>query len=89
MNVRDNSEESRFELEKDGAVAIAAYELEGEVISFTHTVVPVEIEGQGIGSALIGGALEAARARDLKVIPICGFVRAYIDRHPETQDLLA
>jgi hypothetical protein len=89
MEVRDNQAESRFELEQDGAVAVAAYDLDGEVISFTHTVVPVEIEGQGIGSALIGGALEAARARGLKVIPICGFVRAYIDRHPETQDLLA
>ncbi len=89
MDVRDNAAESRFELEMDGAVAIAAYNLEGETITFTHTVVPVEIEGQGVGSKLIGGALEAARERGLQVVPVCGFVRAYIDKHPEMQDLLA
>ena len=88
--VKDNRQESRFELEAGGATAIAAYRLsEGGRIVFTHTEVPQALEGQGIGSALIRGALEHVRAEGLKVVPACSFVRGWIERHPEAQDLLA
>jgi predicted GNAT family acetyltransferase len=55
---------------------------------FTHTEVPPEYEGKGIGSALIRAGLKAARERGLKVIPICPFFAAYMQRHEEEQDLL-
>jgi len=50
--------------------------------------VPSAHEGKGIGTMLIRAGLEAARARGLKVIPICPFFARYIQRHPEAQDLL-
>ncbi len=87
--VRDNRAEQEFELSVDGAKAVAAYQLEGERIVFTHTVVPPEIEGRGVGSKLVRGALDQVRDRGLKVIAQCSFVRAWIDRHPEYRDLLA
>ncbi len=87
--VRDNQAEQRYELDVPGGVAIAAYERRGEAIAFTHTEVPAGAEGQGGASRLIRGALADVRARDLKVVPLCSFVAAYIDRHPEDQDLLA
>ncbi|MEH3045805.1 GNAT family N-acetyltransferase [Sphingomonas adhaesiva] len=87
--MRDNRSEQEFVLEVSGHRAVAAYQLEGERIVFTHTVVPPEIEGRGVGSRLIRGALDAASDRGLKVVPQCPFVRAYIDKHPETRDLLA
>jgi predicted GNAT family acetyltransferase len=37
---------------------------------------------------LVSFALDDARNRDLKVVPMCSFVRGYIERHPEYQDLL-
>jgi hypothetical protein len=37
----------------------------------------------------VRGALEDARQRGLKVVPLCSFVRGYIERHPEMQDLVA
>ena len=86
--VRDNKGESRFELEEEGALAFASYDLSGDTISFTHTIVPEEVEGRGVGSRLIKGALDDARERGLKVVPICSFVRTYIERHPEMQDLV-
>ena len=90
MEVTDNREESRFELEAEGGTAIAAYRRseDGRIV-FTHTEVPPELEGQGIGSALIRGALEQVRAEGLKVVPACSFVRGWIERHKEAQDLLA
>ena len=87
--VLDNAAEHRFELVEDGGTAIAAYRLEGGVITFTHTVVPPELEGRGIGGALVSAALENARARGLKVAAACSFVAGYIDRHPAYRDLLA
>ena len=87
--VVDNQAAERFELQTDVTVAIAAYQREPGRIIFTHTEVPAELEGRGIGSALIAGALDQVRSERLKVVPACAFVRAYIERHPEEQDLLA
>ena len=87
MDVTDNQAEHRFELATDAGPAIAAYGLEGDTITFTHTVVPPEAEGHGVGSRLIAGALADVRARGLKVIPQCPFVRAYLQRHPEAATL--
>ena len=87
--VRDNRDRHRFELEVDGATAFASYRLNGPNIIFDHTIVPDALSGRGIGSRLLRGALDAVRAKGLKVVPVCEFVRAYIDKHPDVQDLLA
>jgi predicted GNAT family acetyltransferase len=87
--VRDNPALSRFELDVDGVTAVANYQLDGGVMTFTHTEVPPPARHGGIASQLIEGALEAARARGLKIAPRCSFVKAYVDKHPEVHDLLA
>ena len=84
-----NEAEQRFELAEGGYTAVAQYRLEDGQISFTHTVVPEEIEGQGVGSRLVRAALDQVRGTDFKVVPLCYFVKGYIERHPEYQDLLA
>ena len=61
---------------------------EGELI-LIHTEVDEAFEGQGIGSGLVSGALEDIRARGLRIVPICPFVKAYLQRHPEHADLIA
>ena len=86
--VRDNPALSRFELQTNGVTAIANYKVAGGVITFTHTEVPKQARHGGIASRLIEGALEAARTRALKVVPRCSFVRAYMEQHPEFNDLL-
>jgi predicted GNAT family acetyltransferase len=88
-NVRNNAAEGRYELTIDGQLAIAAYEQREGALVFTHTEVPEALEGQGVGSRLVRAALADARERGLKVVPLCHFVEAYIERHPEEQDLLA
>jgi uncharacterized protein len=89
MPIRDNIEKRRFEADLgDGSLAIAQYRLEPGRIVFTHTEVPPAHNGQGIGSALIRFALNSARERGLKVVPLCPFFAAYIRKHPEEQDLL-
>lgn len=87
--VRDNPDLRRYELEVDGTLAIAAYERRGGAIAFTHSEVPEALQGQGVASRLIAGALADVRRQGLKVVPICEFVAAYLDRHAEDQDLIA
>jgi predicted GNAT family acetyltransferase len=89
QDVVDNREEHRFELEVDGSTAIASYRIEDGAIAFTHTLVPEELEGQGVGSALVKGALAQVREKGLKAVPRCAFVRHYFEKHAEVQDLLA
>ena len=89
LSIENNGAKHRFEVDLgDGTLAIAEYEIFPERIIFTHTQVPPQHEGRGIGSALIRFALRWARERDLKVIPLCPFFAAYIGKHPEEQDLL-
>ena len=88
-NVRDNHDKQSFELETPAGLAIADYKVEGGTIVFTHTEVPSELRGQGIGDKLARGALDMARERNLKVVPQCPFIRRFIERNSEYQNLLA
>ncbi len=87
--VKDNPAKNQFELIVEGHTALAAYRLKPGVITFTHTEVPKELGGRGVGSQLAKGALDQARTRGLKVVPLCPFIKAYIEKHPTYQDLLA
>lgn len=87
--VRNDEAEECHVLDTNGGRAIAAYRREGKAVAFTHTEVPAPLEGRGIGSALVKGALADVRRAGLKVVAQCSFVAAYIERHPEERDLLA
>ena len=87
--VTNNEAASRYELAAGGATAMVVYSLSGDTLTFTHTEVPEELEGQGIGGRLIAGALDDVRRRGLKIVPACSFVRHYVETHPDTHDLLA
>ncbi len=87
--VADNEAERRFELEEEGSTAFVTYVIDGDRMTLAHTIVPPEVEGRGVGSRLVRGALDAARERGLSIVPQCSFVRGYIERHGEYQDLVA
>jgi uncharacterized protein len=90
VQVADNPGESRFEARVDGELAgFAAYQAADDLIMFTHTEVDDAYEGRGVGSALARGALDAVRADGTrKVLPRCPFIRAWIEKHPDYQDLV-
>ena len=88
IEVVNNREESRFEAALGDLVAFSEYNLAGSNIVFNHTEVPVEFEGQGIGRKLAEAALNYARDNNLKVIPLCPFIAAFIRRNPQYQPLV-
>lgn len=88
IEVVNNEAAGRFEAQLEGEVAFAAYTRRGNEIVFTHTEVPPELRDEGVGTALVRGALEQLRDAAVTVVPQCPFVADFIDEHPEFQPLL-
>jgi hypothetical protein len=82
-NVVHDQEAHRFELTVDGQQAVLDYILKDGRIIFTHTRVPPDIEGRGLGSKLVETGLDYARENGLKVKSTCWFVSKYMRLHPE------
>ena len=82
--VRDVAEKGRYEVTADGTLAgFAEYrDMDGARV-FTHTEVFEELEGKGIGSALVRGALDDQRAAGRKIVALCPFVDRYVRDHPD------
>jgi len=89
--VRDNQEESRYEVLVGGRLAgFAQYRLDGKQITMYHTEVEPEYEGKGLGDELAHAALDDVRRRGLVLVPLCPFIAAYIRRRPgDYLDLVA
>jgi predicted GNAT family acetyltransferase len=86
--VRDAPARHRYEIEIDGAVAVLEYQRRPGSIALIHTEVPPALRGRGLADQLARAALDQARAQGLKVVPICPFVKKFLERHPEYQSLV-
>ena len=82
--------ERRYELLLEGEHAgeLIYRERGGKVVAFLHTEVEPSLERRGLGSKLVAGALDDARERGLRVVPLCPFVEAYVHRHPGYAELV-
>lgn len=89
LTIQENKGQRQFETTVDGHPARIEYIRQPDKIFLTHTEVHPALEGKGIGSQLIKQVLEQVEAENLKLIPLCPFVAAYLQRHPEWQRLLA
>lgn len=88
LNISHNEQSKRFETTIDGHTGYISYQERGDKLVYDHTIVPQELGGRGVGSALVKEALNYARENNKKVVPQCSFVASYIDKHPDYQDLL-
>lgn len=86
-DVTNNEAKNCYELTVEGTTAVAEYTREGDRITFTHTVVPREIDGEGVGTRLVTAALDDATAQGLTVVPQCPFVAHVIEENPEYRSL--
>lgn len=88
LAVELNEARQRFELATPAGIAWLDYRLLGQTLYLTHAEVPRAARGAGFAGQVTRGALEWARARGFKVVPQCGYVAAYIQRHEGFGDLL-
>jgi hypothetical protein len=89
VQVTDNEGAGRFEAHTPEGLAELTYDRRDGKLFLLHTGVPEEMEGRGVGGALVRAALEQARERGHKVVPYCSFAQAYAARHPEYADVVA
>lgn len=88
IEIRDNSEASRYEAVIEGHTAQVAYRREGDTIVFVHTEVPQPLEGRGIAGKMVKKALDDAQEAGLGVVAECPYVAAYLKKHPEYAGLI-
>jgi uncharacterized protein len=89
IKVEDNQADNRYEASDGGGViAVARYVRRGGRTIFVHTEVNEDREGAGVASAMVAAALDAERAAERPVVPLCPFVRSFIERHTEYADLV-
>ena len=86
--VAHNENGRQFEMPVSGGLAVLRYARSAAQIDLQHTVVPPEDEGNGHGTALVRAAFDYARGADLKVVPTCPFVKAYLEKHPDQRDIV-
>lgn len=87
--VSDNLDRARYEARVgERNVGVLGYEVQDGDRVLLHTVVDPELDGHGIGSALASHAIEDARRHGWRVVPVCTFVQAWLDRHPASRDVV-
>lgn len=86
--IRDNPDRQRFELEVEGRIAFVTYRAIPGGLFLLHTETPAELRGRGIATRLARGVLETIRARDQKIRVGCDFLRDFMRRNPEFDNLL-
>jgi predicted GNAT family acetyltransferase len=84
-----NEAAHQFEIPNDLGRVLLKYVKRGDVLDLVHTEVDEQFAGRGYASALARAALDYARANHLKVVATCPFVRKYLERHSEYDDLRA
>ncbi len=91
ITVRQNLDGHRYEL-LDGEKVIGkahwkSFERDaGPERIFFHTTVDEEYAGQGLAGTLAQFALEDTIAEDVKVVPVCPYIKVYLRKHPEFQE---
>jgi len=87
--VRHDEQANRYLLEVGSeTLGFAEYQPQGEQRVFTHTEVDPSLEGQGMGSTLVRQALDDTRRQGKRIVPACAFVAAYVERHPDWNDIV-
>jgi uncharacterized protein len=81
-------EAGRFSAVVDGETCVLEFSGAGDVVAMNSVRVPKAVGGRGIAGQLTRHALDWARSEGLKVQPNCPYVKNWIDRHPEYQDLI-
>jgi hypothetical protein len=85
----DVPERRRFELQEGGMTAFANYRRENGRIVIPHVESPPPLRGKGTADRLMRAIASYARARQLTIVPLCGYARAWFRRHPDYADVLS
>jgi len=89
IEVKHDKENERFVAEVKGDKAYLSYSISDNEINFYRTFTPPESRGKGIAKIVVEYAFNYAKENNLKVIPTCSYVKAFVERNDNYKDLLA
>jgi uncharacterized protein len=86
----DNGNKGSFCIEADGnKLAEMTYVWAGsDRIIIDHTEVSAALAGKGAGKQLVAKAVDFAREKGIKILPLCPFAKAVFDKVPAYHDVL-
>nr|WP_296070973.1 GNAT family N-acetyltransferase [uncultured Actinoplanes sp.] len=90
LTITDVPERERLEARDEAGelAGVLTYQLSGTIIAYTHTKVEPGFEGHGAGSALARAGMDDARAKGRMVVPICPFLKSWLDEHKEYEPIV-
>jgi predicted GNAT family acetyltransferase len=87
--IENNVAAHRFEARFPEGLAMLKYHYDREGrLNLDHTEVPPALQHQGVAGLLARTALDFARARNLTVVPVCPYVIAFLQKHPELESVV-
>lgn len=88
LKINDNKGAFYIEIEgKQEAMMTFVYAGEDKII-IDHTEVNPGNEGKGFGKKMVTKAVEFAREKGMKIVPLCPFAKSVFDKTPEFRDVL-
>lgn len=87
---KDNGNEGLFYIELEGKiVGRMTYTWMGsDRIVINHTIVDDVLKGKGAGKQLVSKAVDFARAKGIKIVPVCSFAKSVFEKVEEFKDVL-
>lgn len=58
------------------------------LVSADHSGAPDSLKGTGAAAALVDHLIADARSSGFRIVPLCPYVRARYEKHPEWQDVM-
>jgi predicted GNAT family acetyltransferase len=87
LEIKHNEANHTFEVWIDGYLSKLDYIQDAKNFVIAHVGVYPEHRGQGVAGKIVDAALEYAREKGLRVIPMCSYAAAYIRRNPRHMEL--
>ncbi|MBD1391701.1 GNAT family N-acetyltransferase [Mucilaginibacter glaciei] len=89
IEIKNNEDIHNFEIFVDGQRAFIDYKAKDNKLYLIHTEVAAELQGKCVAEALVEKTFTYMEAHQLKLVPLCTYIQAYLKRHPEWNRLLA
>jgi predicted GNAT family acetyltransferase len=86
IHEKDNE---RFIIYYEGKESFVEYRINDDEINLYHTYTDPGLRGKGLAALVVRAAFEFAKENNLKVVPTCSYVQAFIKRNDEYSELIA
>jgi predicted GNAT family acetyltransferase len=87
--LRDDEAARRLEMDEAGQTVFADYRLDGSRLIIDHVEAPMSLRGTGAAGRFMTGLAHFARARDLTIVPLCGYAARWLRASAEHRDLIS